>query len=103
MDNVISKISEIEAAAVLVMDEALDKKKQLSQDMDEKIAAFDKKAAEDTEKTLIELQASMEEDRHTEIEKLLLNRDNLLKELETRYEQKHSIYSQQIFDYLLKK
>lgn len=102
MDDVIGRISEIEAAAVLVMDEAYEKKKKLSEDMNEQIAIFDNQAVEETEKTLIKLQTSMNEDMKVEIEKLQCKKDMILKELEDDYKQNHFVYAQQILDHLLK-
>lgn len=50
MDTVIKQISEIEAAASAVMEEANARKKAFAQEMEEKTAAFDREMDAQTEK-----------------------------------------------------
>ena len=50
MDTVIKRISEIEKAAVTVMDDAAARKKAFAAEMEEKTRQFDQTAEEETEK-----------------------------------------------------
>ena len=60
MDTVIKRISEIEKAAVTVMDDAAARKKAFAAEMEEKTRRFDQTADEETEKKLQSLRREME-------------------------------------------
>jgi len=103
MNEVISKLSEIEAAAEQIMNDTADKKKLLSEEIESKTAAFDKQAAEHTKDILLELQASMKEDMKEKTNKLQQKRADAFRKLEADYDQKHSFYAHELFNDLLKR
>ena len=49
MDTVINRLSDIEKAAVSVMDGAGERKKQMAREMEEKTAAFDARLEKETQ------------------------------------------------------
>ena len=49
MDTVINRLSDIEKAAVSVMDGAGERKKQMAREMEEKTAAFDRELEQKTD------------------------------------------------------
>ena len=59
MDSIISKLSEVESAAELIVQHAEEQKQILDEQMKEKTDKFDRELAADTEKKLSEIRAGM--------------------------------------------
>ena len=62
MNNIISKISEIEASAASIMETAAQRKKDYARETEEKKAAFDRELEAQTDAELGRLRAAMEEE-----------------------------------------
>ena len=62
MDTVINRLSEIEAAAGAIVEEANARKKAFAEEMDAKTAAFDKSMEQETARRIAEIQEKMEAD-----------------------------------------
>ena len=60
MDTVINRLSEIEAAAGAIVEEANARKKAFAEEMDAKTAAFDKSMEQETARRIAEIQEKME-------------------------------------------
>ena len=60
MDTVINRLSDIEKAAVSVMDGASERKKQMAREMEEKTAAFDRELEKKTAARISCIQKQME-------------------------------------------
>lgn len=101
MDKVIKQISEIEAAASSVMDDANSRKKAFTREMEEKTAAFDKETEEETERRIQELRAKMEVKMQEKLEKQKADVEHLLTLMETNYKEHHTEYVKQLFQSLI--
>ena len=70
MDSIISKLSEVESAAELIVQHAEEQKHILDEQMKEKTDKFDRELAVDTEKKLSEIRAGMQGSMDFELERL---------------------------------
>lgn len=70
MDSIISKLSEVESAAELIVQHAEEQKQILDEQMKEKTDKFDRELAADTEKKLSEIRAGMQGSMDSELERL---------------------------------
>ena len=61
MDTVINRLSDIEKAAVSVMDGASERKKQMAREMEEKTAAFDAQLEKENQDRISQIRSKMEE------------------------------------------
>lgn len=102
MDTVIKKISEIEAAATSVMDDANARKKAFAQEMADKTAAFDQNLENDTEKQVSELRARMEVEMNSKLSKQKTDADALLASMVKNYEDHHEDYVRDLFQTMIK-
>lgn len=97
MDTVIRQISEIEAAAASVMDDANARKKAFAEKMETATADFDRQLEEDTERRIGELRANMETEMHTRLSRQQADAKHLLQRMEQNYKDHHQEYAQQLF------
>lgn len=102
MNTVISKISEIEAAATAIMDDANVRKKAFAKEMDEKSAAFDAQLEKETAKTISELRAQMEVDMKSKLAEQQAGAERLVSQLETNYESNHTAIVEKLFADMIK-
>ena len=68
MNNIISKISEIEASAASIMEAAAQRKKDYARETEEKKAAFDRELEAQTDAELGRLRAAMEEEAQKQLD-----------------------------------
>lgn len=102
MDIVIKKISEIEAAASSVMDDANIRKKAFTQEMEEKTAAFDRELDARTEEKIAALRLKMEVEMNSKLEKQKADAEALWLRMEQNYEDHHKEYAAKLFRQLTK-
>ena len=72
MDDVISKLAEIEAAASRIMENVAEQKKVLSLENEEKMKAFDEETDKETEKKLNKIKSELQIHMEKELEEHLL-------------------------------
>ena len=94
MDTVIKRISEIEKAAVTVMDDAAE--------MEEKTRQFDQTAEEETEKKVKSLRQEMETRMHSELSEQKAEAEEQLARMEKNYELHHESYVKKLFQELIR-
>ena len=92
MDTVINRLSDIEKAAVSVMDGASERKKQMAREMEEKTAAFDAQLEKENQDRISQIRSKMEEELQQE----------LMKRLEATYENRHEEDAQALFKNMIK-
>lgn len=97
MDTIIKKISEIEAAAVSVMDDANARKKAFAAEMEEKTAAFDRELDSQTGETIGKLRARMEVDMNSKLSKQKSDAEAMLARMEQNYKDHHETYAKDLF------
>ena len=101
MDTVIKRISEIEKAAVTVMDDAAARKKAFAE-MEEKTRQFDQTADEETEKKVQSLRQEMEKRMNSELSEQKAEAERQLARMEKNYELHHESYVKKLFQELVK-
>ena len=87
MEDVISKLAEIEAAASRIMEDVAVQKKRLSEENDAQIKAFDEEADRQTAK---------------ELENQKAETDEILHKMEKYYEAHHEEMAQKLYDKILR-
>lgn len=102
MEKVVNRLSQIEAAAVAIMEEANSKKKEISNEMDLKTAEFDKKVDSETEKKLAKLTKNLQDETDQELNKLKMHAQKTLKALDDEYDKNHSIMANKIFSTMIR-
>lgn len=101
MDTVIKKISEIEAAAVSVMDNANARKKAFAGEMEDRTRDFDRQIEEETEHSIQELRSRMETEMRSRLTKQKSDAEALLVQMEQNYEDHHQEYAKRLFRSLI--
>ena len=102
MDTVIKRISEIEKAAVTVMDDAAARKKAFAAEMEEKTRQFDQTADEETEKKVQSLRQEMEKRMNAELSEQKAEAERQLAQMEKNYELHHESYVKKLFQELIR-
>lgn len=103
MQTVIQKLSEIETAAIRIMDDAAAKKKQMDQKFRDDCDAFDQKLDGETEQKLAAVRDSLNSAAERELKGINEQVLRSLGELDREYEQRHEEWAEQIFDHLIRK
>lgn len=101
MDTVIKKISEIEAAAVSVMDDANARKKAFARDMEEKTRDFDRQIEAETNRSIQVLRSHKEAEMNSRLSKQKSDAEALLVRMEQNYEDHHQDYAKKLFRSLI--
>ena len=91
MDTVIDKLSEIEAAAQAITDEANARKK-----------AFDAELEQETSARIRKVQESMEADMNRKLAQQKADSDALIRQIAENYEKKHETYAEALFKAMIK-
>lgn len=102
VDDVIGKLSEIEATSVRILEAADAKKKGLSETMEKKIKEFDQKLAEETESKLEQLKVQLDKEKEQEMLGLRTETDRLLQKMQDAYDRNHSRWSGEIVKTIVK-
>ena len=98
MDDVISKLAEIELAASKIMENVVEEKKSLSLENEARIKAFDDEVDKKTEEKLEGIRKGLEVDMEQE---LLLQKQQTEK-MEAGYEQRVEAMVQELYDKILR-
>lgn len=102
MEKVVNKLSEIEAAAVAIMDNANTKKKEISDKMDVKISEFDKKVDAETAQILSELTNRLQSETEQELNELNNCTQKTLDALDDEYNKNHSTIAENILSIIIR-
>ena len=70
MDTIVNKISEIETAAVKIMNESALQKKQLDEESKQRMDAYDADVDQKTEAKLADIRASLEKEKQAGYEQI---------------------------------
>ncbi len=97
MNNIISKISQIEASAASIMEAAGERKKEYEKEMGEKTAAFDRDLEEKTAAQIRELRSAMEQEAQAQLEEQRKNADRIIRHMEELYKSRHAQYVENLF------
>ena len=102
MDTVINRLSDIEKAAVSVMDGAGERKKQMAREMEEKTAAFDVRLEKETQDRISQIRGKMEEELQQELRQQKEDAKAMMARLEEAYEARHEEDAQALFKSMIK-
>ncbi len=102
MDNLIEKISEIEASASSIMDSVNDRKAALSDEIAKRTVAFDTQLEADTEAKLSALRSSLEADLNSRLARQEAGAQEAVRLLNESYESHHTEYARQLFEEMIK-
>lgn len=102
MDTVINRLSDIEKAAVSVMDGAGERKKQMAREMEKKTAAFDARLEKETQDRISKIRGKMEEELQQELRQQKEDAKAMMARLEEAYEARHEEYAQALFENMIK-
>lgn len=101
MEQLISKITEIETSAVAILENTNTIKEDMSLVMEQKIAAFDEELNQKTEKTLSEVIAKCNLAQETELIDLKAKTEKQLLALEQEYASNHETLAKQILSSMI--
>jgi len=102
MDKIIKKISEIEAAASSVMEQANRQKKFLAVEMEARTRAFDEELNARTEAEIREFQKELEADMQNRLADQKAAAARTLRQMEDNYEAHHQKYVLDLFQALIR-
>ena len=102
MEDVISKLAEIEAAASRIMEDVAVQKKKLSEENDAQIKAFDEEADRKTAKELESIRRDREVNMEKELDNQKAETDEILHKMEKYYEAHHEEMAQKLYDKILR-
>ena len=91
MEDIISKLAEIEAAASHIMEDVSEQKKELAQAVDDEIMAKNR-----------EIRDELEIDMKAKLEKQRFDADRVLCQMETYYKERHAELAKQVYDRILR-
>lgn len=101
MEAVISKISDIETAAVSIMDQANARKKEMSQAMALKTEEYDGQMEQATAKRLARLKQELDADTQKQLAVQKQQTEQILQAMENDYQANHEAYARQILKSLI--
>ena len=97
MNDVVARLSEIDAAAQQIVDQAAGKKKELNSKSLEERKTFDQELESKTKETLEELSDRLEEKNRQRLEDMKAENEKALKELEQTYQSNHAQLAEELF------
>lgn len=102
MDDVISKLAEIESAASHIMEDVAEQKKKLSDENDELIRAFDEEVDKNTAKELDTIRGELKVNMERELAAQKAATDETLQKMERYYEAHHTEMAEKLYDKILR-
>ncbi len=97
MDTIIDKLSEIEAAAVGILEHADVEKKEYEEEVNVKQRQYDEALAEQTASTINAIKLKAKQKLDAQLEELKKHNQMKLQAYEEEFETNHTKYAQQIF------
>lgn len=102
MDDVISKLAEIEMAASKIMENVTEEKKSLSLENEARMKAFDEAVDKKTEEKLEGIRKGLEVDMEQELILQKKQTEEMLKKMEAGYEQRSEAMVQELYNKILR-
>lgn len=102
VDDVIGKLSEIEATAVRIMEATEGKKKQLADAMAEKTKQFDEKLLKDTEEALEQMRDKLDREKEEELKNQKEETEAMLHAMQNKYDNEHGTWSDSIMQSIVR-
>lgn len=102
MEDIISKLAEIEAAASHIMEDVQEQKKLLSREYEEALQEFDRTIDMETQQRSDEIRKNLEIQMKKELENQKSQTQLILNKMETYYKERHAELAQEIYDRILR-
>ena len=102
MNEIITRLSSIEADSAAIMEAANERKKEIADEMMQKTNTFDSQIEENTRKQLQDLRETKEADMEKLLEKQKTDSEQYLKDMEANYTAHHTRYANDIFSSMIK-
>lgn len=96
MDVMISKLSEIEAAASNIVENARQKKNDIFKEADEKKKVIDEESEKEIEQRIADLKKEMEEKKERDVAALKLSTQQSIQKISEVYEKHHKEIAEEI-------
>lgn len=103
MDDVISKLSEIEATASKIMDNVSTRKQELARQLEADTKAFDEETNNQIQKQLDDMRMEMETANDKQLKDLLVRTDTVISLMDTYYQENHLRLAKEIFEKMIRK
>ena len=103
MENIITKLAEIEAAASRIMDSVSEQKLQLARDHEAAVEAFDRKVDQETQSQVKEIQEQLEIRMKQELESQKAATEAKLAHMEHYYQEHHRELAENIYERIIRK
>lgn len=100
MDDIIQRLSDIEACAVSLIEDADKQKQQLAADLKSKLDIWDKAMEEQTKNSLITIKAESEKNIRMLLDKQRAVASKEMLDLTEEYEKNHTKYVDELFEAL---
>ena len=101
MEQIIGKLSEIETTAQSIMNDAAQKKKALSAEMERQSKEFDTQLEKHTEEQIQEIRRNLEGEKDKRLASLHEDTQAALSELDAYYAKNHERLSKEIFEKII--
>lgn len=101
MEQIISKLSEIETTAKGIMDDTDRQKKALSEEMEKQCKEFDAALAAETDQKVGEIRRNLESKKNNLLASLSQETEASIQALDSYYEKNHQRLSKEIFQKIL--
>ncbi|MCI7812979.1 MAG: hypothetical protein MR543_04780 [Robinsoniella sp.] len=98
MDPIISKLSEIEAASVHIIDGASADTKKLDEQLQERIASYDQAEDQKMADALSDLKKTLSAQTEEELKNLRLRTDAAIEQMTATFNQQHEKLADEIFN-----
>lgn len=102
MNDIFKQLSDIESVSSSILEQANNRKKELSAAMDQKIADFDQETAKDTAAAIAAQKETLNAQIAKELQTQQAATQNALDKLEHEYEQNHTALAEQILLSMIK-
>lgn len=102
MEDIISKLAEIESAASHIMEDVSEQKKQLAREYEDAVQKFDHSIETEIQKKSDDIRKKLEVEMKRELEKQQSETELTLNKMETYYNECHSQLAKQIYDRILR-
>ena len=102
MEDIINKLTEIEAAASRIMDDVSEQKKQLALEYDQAVQDFDRAIDEETQKKTAGIREGLETQMKEKLARQESETVRTLEEMEKHYEECHTALAAEIYNRILR-
>ncbi len=96
MDEILSKLSEIEESANHIMDRTAEQKNRYAEEMKQKTEEFDRQMQEEAEKEVAKVRSQLEQQRQEDLAAVQRSTEEQIQALEEGYEKEHTILAKRL-------